>query len=76
MAVKRDLPPIGADERTVLEWRRAVQEAARFTPIYGSGSPLNRIDAPVGTIYLNIDGGAGATMFVKEALGIFGWAAK
>jgi hypothetical protein len=78
MAVKnlRNLPPIDADERTILEWRRSVQDAVRYSPIYGSGAPT--VDAPVGTLYVNIDGGAGSTLYVKElaGTGAGAWAAK
>jgi hypothetical protein len=72
----RDLPMINADERTILEWRRSVQDALRYAPIYGKGAPDK--DAPVGTIYINIDGGAGTTMWVKEleGSGAGKWAAK
>ena len=43
----------------------------------GTGTPEGRVVAPVGTIYARTDGGAGTTLYVKEAgVGATGWAAK
>lgn len=39
--------------------------AGRF--FWGSGSPENVVTAPVGSVYLRLDGGAGTTMYLKEA---------
>ncbi len=44
----------------------------------GSGTPENQIVAPVGSLYLRINGGAGTTLYVKES-GAYtdtGWVAK
>lgn len=43
----------------------------------GAGSPETTITAPVGTLYLRSDGGAGTTLYVKESgSGNTGWVAK
>lgn len=44
--------------------------------ISGSGSPAGVLDAPVGTLYRRLDGGAGTSLYVKEAAGMGGWVAK
>ena len=45
--------------------------------ISGEGSPEGVVAAPVGTIYLRVDGGADTTLYVKESgTGNTGWAAK
>lgn len=49
------------------------------TRIYsGNGSPLGKIPAAQGAIYLRRDGGAGTTLYVKETggTGTSGWVAK
>lgn len=46
-------------------------------PLTGSGSPAGAVSAPVGTLYLRTDGGAGTTLYVKESgTGSSGWVAK
>lgn len=44
----------------------------------GAGSPLNVVVANIGTLYVRTDGGAGSTLYVKEADNgaSTGWAAK
>lgn len=44
----------------------------------GSGSPEASVSAPLGSLYLNADGGAGTTLYVKESGGVgnTGWVAK
>lgn len=43
----------------------------------GAGSPESSITAPVGSLYLRTDGGAGTTLYVKESgSGNTGWVAK
>jgi hypothetical protein len=43
----------------------------------GTGSPLNVVSAPVGTIFLRLDGGANTTLYVKEAnTDATGWVGK
>lgn len=46
-------------------------------PITGTGSPLNVVSAPVGTLYVNLSGGSGTTLWVKESgTGSTGWVGK
>lgn len=43
----------------------------------GFGSPLNVIQAKVGSLYQRLDGGANTTLYVKESgTGATGWVAK
>lgn len=43
----------------------------------GTGSPEAVVTAPVGTLFLRTDGGAGTTLYVKESgTGNTGWIAK
>jgi len=44
----------------------------------GAGSPLNVVVANIGALYVRTDGGAGSTLYVKEADNgaSTGWAAK
>lgn len=43
----------------------------------GSGSPNSVVAAPPGSIYLNTNGGAGTTLYVKESgTGTTGWVGK
>jgi hypothetical protein len=43
----------------------------------GTGSPSGNVSAPPGSLYTNLNGGAGATLFVKESgTGNTGWIAK
>jgi hypothetical protein len=45
--------------------------------IVGFGSPEGNVTAPVGSLYLNQNGGAGTTLFVKESqVGTNGWVGK
>lgn len=45
--------------------------------VSGSGSPEGVVTAPVGSLYLRTDGGAGSTLWVKESgSGNTGWAFK
>ena len=42
-----------------------------------SGSPESTVAAPVGSIYMRVDGGAGSSFYVKESgVGNTGWVAK
>lgn len=44
---------------------------------WGDGTPEGVVVAPVGTIYLREDGGAGTVLYVKESgTGATGWVAK
>lgn len=69
----RPLPNLGENPR---EWMRSVQDTIRFVPLFGRGSPVGTLDAPVGTLYINTTGGAGTVLYVKEAAGAEGWVAK
>jgi hypothetical protein len=43
----------------------------------GNGSPLNRVSAPTGSLYLRTDGGVKTTLYVKESgTGSAGWIGK
>ena len=43
----------------------------------GSGSPNGSVTAPVGSLYTNVSGGSGTTLYVKESgSGNTGWVAK
>lgn len=45
--------------------------------ISGTGSPEGTVSAPVGSMFLRTDGGAGTTLYIKETgTGATGWAAK
>lgn len=47
------------------------------TRLRGSGTPESAVTAPVGSIFLRTDGGAGTTLYVKESgTGDTGWIAK
>lgn len=39
--------------------------AGRF--FWGTGTPENAVTAPVGCVYLRLDGGAGTTLYIKES---------
>jgi hypothetical protein len=44
---------------------------------WGTGTPEGVVAAPVGTLFLREDGGAGTTLYIKESgTGNTGWAAK
>lgn len=76
--------PPGVDDpntqRALEAIKQAVQDLqsqARPLVLAGSGSPEGRVAAPAGALYLRNDGGAGATLYVKETgTGPDGWAAK
>jgi hypothetical protein len=44
----------------------------------GTGTPQGVVPAPVGTLFLRTDGGAGTTLYIKESggSGNTGWVAK
>ena len=45
--------------------------------VSGSGSPEGVVTAPVGSLYLRLDGGTSTTLYVKETgTGNTGWVAK
>lgn len=57
---------------------KAFQFASGVQVLEGAGSPTGVVAAPVGSIYLRRDGGAGSTLYVKEAGAgtAVGWVAK
>lgn len=77
-------PPKGAPvvqqgDQPTPAWFQWFQEiSARLTFLrVGTGDPTGVEAAPVGTLFLRLDGGAGTTLYVKEAgTGTAGWAAK
>lgn len=67
--------------RRIVALERALEallvQPGRFTLLRGDGSPEGVVTAPVGTLYLRDDGGAGTSMYVKESgAGNTGWVAK
>jgi hypothetical protein len=43
----------------------------------GTGAPEAKVTAPVGTLFLRLDGGANTTLYVKESgIGNTGWVGK
>lgn len=64
---------VGSSTSTGLRLRSS-SGAAIFS---GTGSPEAAVTAPVGSLFLRTDGGAGSTLYVKESgTGNTGWAAK
>lgn len=56
--------------KTEADLKRFVERYQRPAPAYvlqGAGSPEGAVVAPVGTLYLRSDGGAGTTLYVKES---------
>ena len=59
------------------EIRDTLYPVVRRGTISGTGSPEGVVAAPVGTIYIRLDGGADTTLYVKESgTGNTGWVAK
>lgn len=51
--------------------------SASGAPLSGNGSPEGRVVAPPGQLYVNLQGGAAVTLYVKESgQGSTGWVAK
>ena len=61
-----------------IEWRSTKFKFNNGPELYtGSGSPQGVVTAPVGSLYLNISGGSGTTLYVKESgTGNTGWDGK
>lgn len=57
---------------------RQLQTAVTPPILSGSGDPENRVSAPVGTLYVRLDGGPSGCLYVKESggAGSAGWVAK
>ena len=67
---------------SAIRWRYAYVDRVRLgsgliSVMSGSGSPESAVIAPVGALYLRTDGGAGTTLYIKEAgESNTGWVAK
>ena len=68
--------PGGTFTRIVLLEANQTGEFASI--LVGTGDPTGSVAAPVGSLFLRVDGGAGSTLYVKEGGGATaaGWAAK
>lgn len=63
--------------KTGLQIITANYDAKLANVFTGRGSPQGQVAAPVGAIYLRLDGGANTTLYVKESgTGSTGWTAK
>jgi hypothetical protein len=70
------LPPVTTpkNDRELFSWLRVAHD---LNVLFGTGTPETNVTAPIGTMYLRKDGGAGTTLYVKESgTGATGWAAK
>ena len=71
--------PIAGDAVTSPWWMRWFSALASHANLVvsGSGSPEGVVVAPPGRLYLDEDGGAGVTLYVKESgTSSTGWVAK
>ena len=67
----------GASNGVVASGSLGLNGDTSFGVTFGTGSPEGVKSAKVGTLYLRTDGGAGSTLYVKEAgTGNTGWVAK
>lgn len=74
------------DERELLDLIRTngleaaetrIRQLQDQAPRRGTGTPEAVVTAPPGTLYVNLSGGAGTTLYVKESgTGNTGWVAK
>lgn len=69
-------PRLDIDKRLI----QLLQDIISFSPrtIYGTGSPEGAREGNIGDSYINTNGGAGTTLYVKESGNgtNTGWAAK
>lgn len=63
MAIKQPITMPKTDR----EFQKWLSQAHDLRLKFGAGSPLNVIIADRGTLYMRTDGGAGTTLYVKEA---------
>lgn len=72
------LKPFVSPPKEDRDWQRWLRESYDLRLKFGTGSPLNVVVADIGTLYMRTDGGAGTTLYVKEAgNGLStGWVAK
>jgi len=76
VANKSTNPALGASD-TAYPSQKAVRDHVAARVLQGTGSPETVVTAPVGTLFLRTDGGAGTTLYVKESgAGNTGWIAK
>lgn len=69
----------GQDERMASWWVRWLERLATHANLVtsGQGTPEAVVIAPPGRLYLDEDGGANTTLYVKESgTGATGWIAK
>ena len=70
-------PVTGTDNYTLREQLFELRRFIDALVLSGKGSPQNVVAAKPGTLYVNVSGGAGTTLYVKETgTGKSGWAAK
>ncbi|HLA60906.1 MAG TPA: hypothetical protein VK626_01550 [Nitrospiraceae bacterium] len=61
----------------IRDWTRFLENIQIVGLYSGVGSPEGKVIATVGSLYTRIDGGAGTTLYVKEANATaVGWVAK
>jgi hypothetical protein len=71
------LKPPAAMPKNDREFQRFCLESGDMNVLEGFGSPEGAVTASPGRMYLNKDGGVGATLWVKETgTGNTGWDAK
>ena len=64
-------------EREFEAVERSIESIVALNIFQGTGAPESVVEAPVGSLYLRTDGGAGTTLYVKQSgTGNTGWAAK
>lgn len=70
-------PPVQMPQ-TDREFQKWCRESYDLRVRFGTGSPLSVVVADRGTLYMRTDGGAGTTLYVKEADDglATGWVAK
>ena len=76
------LPAVTAPTFAVVlkDWLRRIVSASNAIDDrvkWGNGTPESAVTAPVGTLYLRLDGGSSTTLYIKESgTGPTGWVAK
>lgn len=71
-------PVTGSDNYTLREQLFQIRKVLdELGLVHGKGSPEGSLAAKVGTLYVNVSGGASTTLYVKESgTGKTGWVAK
>jgi hypothetical protein len=76
-AVRQGQPIVGSVTGGLVGWDGTQWTHGILIVLRGTGSPEGVKTAAIGTLYINQSGGAGTTLYVKEAgAGNTGWAAK